>query len=250
MEIQIRDLVTGKLVNSKTARRTFWSDSQIPNAASFGPDGNTLAIGFWVPNSTGCSICLLDSNTLVEKWQTDFPIEPHVKVTDIDFSPDGTQIATSFNNRRSKGTSEVRVLNAENGTPFKILRGHESIDDYFNGVFSVAYSPDGALLATGGGDTTIRIWETKTWEQIATVGRKGEHGSWVTALCFSPDGRFLASGGVDETILIWDTKTWEREKRIKLGSFIQTIVFSPDGSMLAAACNYVVKLWKVMIDEK
>jgi WD40 repeat protein len=79
-------------------------------------------------------------------------------------------------------------------------------------VTSVAFSPDGRLIASGSKDKTIKLWDVKTGEEIRTL--KG-HSSWVNSVTFSPDGRLIASGSEDKTIKLWDVKTGERDKDIK-----------------------------------
>jgi len=72
-----------------------------------------------------------------------------------------------------------------------------------NSVTSVAFSPDGRYLASGGSDNTVKIWEVKTGKLMSTF--KG-HSSYVSSVAFSPDGRYLASGSDDNTIKIWEVK--------------------------------------------
>ena len=80
----------------------------------------------------------------------------------------------------------------------RILHGHE------DRVFSVAFSPDGQTLASGSGDSTIRLWDLRQPAAAPTVLRGHEH--WVLSVAFSPDGQTLASGSADNTIRLWDLR--------------------------------------------
>jgi WD40 repeat protein len=82
------------------------------------------------------------------------------------------------------------------GTFLDTLEGHTS------SVYSVAYSPDGNILASGSSDKTIRLWRVSDGTLLDTLE---EFLDSVRSVAFSPDGRILASGLSDATIRLWGT---------------------------------------------
>ena len=92
----------------------------------------------------------------------------------------------------------MRVWDAATGRARHTLEGH---NDW---VRSVAWSPDGASLASGSDDNTVRVWDAATGRARHTL--EG-HSHWVQSVAWSPDGASLASGSSDNTVRVWDAAT-------------------------------------------
>jgi WD40 repeat protein len=70
-------------------------------------------------------------------------------------------------------------------------------------VFSVAFSPDGKLLASGSEDDTVKLWDVASGRELQTL--RGHAGN-VSSVAFSPDGKLLASGSSDGIIRLWGVR--------------------------------------------
>ncbi len=113
------------------------------------------------------------------------------------------------------------------------------------GVNCLAHSPDGRLLATGGRDYVVRLWDVATSREVRGFNR---HQRPVQGVAFSPDGRMLVSASLDRTIILWDTGTG-RALHILPGHADEVwgVAFSPDGRTVASASkDRTVKIWDVV----
>jgi WD40 repeat protein len=110
-----------------------------------------------------------------------------VRILRPDITPDGRLKANIINEE------QIAVFDVPSGRLLHTLSGHSST------VYSVAFSPDGRLLASGS-DDNVKIWEVASGRLLHTLSG---HGDRVRSVAFSPDGRLLASGSDDRTVKIW-----------------------------------------------
>jgi dipeptidyl aminopeptidase/acylaminoacyl peptidase len=130
-----------------------------------------------------------------------------------------------------------------------------TMDGHTDAVSSLAFSPDGKLIASGGEDFSIRIWDTAAGKHVLTWAA---HQNMVLSLAFSPDGKLLASASsstihIDPAkpspgaVKVWEPATGKEKVQLNgdAGWFSQ-VAFSPDNKVLAAAdeVERKVRLWQ------
>jgi WD40 repeat protein/DNA-binding winged helix-turn-helix (wHTH) protein len=113
----------------------------------------------------------------------------------------------------------------------------------FAGVLTLAYSPDGTVLACGDASGSVQLWQMGQGELLLTLK---QHRGWVWSLAWSPDGRILATGGDDRTIILWDIRSGEALRTLPETNSVWALAWSPDGQILASGSfDKTVKLWNL-----
>ncbi|HLO89138.1 MAG TPA: pentapeptide repeat-containing protein, partial [Nostocaceae cyanobacterium] len=109
-------------------------------------------------------------------------------------------------------------------------------------VYTVAFSPDGKVLATGERDSRVRLWNPTSGKELLTLA--GHSGS-VRSVAWSGDGQTLASASDDKTVKLWDVRTGDCVRTLEGHSnLVNSVVWSGDGQTLASASgDKTVKLW-------
>ena len=161
-------------------------------------------------------------------------------VNSLAVSPDGKTVASG-----EGGASQVGMVRLwDVATRHQI--GDALVIDSEQSVLSVAFSPDGKILAGGVEDGTVRLWDVATRQQIGNP--LTAHTKSVGPVAFSPDGKILASGGGDSTVRLWDVATRQQVGNPLTGHTgpVGSVAFSPDGKILASGgYGGTAQLWNV-----
>lgn len=112
-------------------------------------------------------------------------------------------------------------------------------------VKSVAFSPDGKMIALGSADSTVQLWSAATGECLQTFD---DHTGWVNSVAFSPDGKTVVSASYDKTVRLWLVATGECLKTLDGHTeSVNSAAFSPDGKTIASASyDRTVRLWSAI----
>jgi WD40 repeat protein len=228
--VRLWDPATGKLTRSLGAGVV---------VAALNPSGKLLATA----GADGNFSIRLESVLTGQLVRTLQPLGPRTgEVVILVFSLNGQFLASG-----SYPGNTIQLWNTATGQPVRTWNAGSSS----NGLASLAFSPDGDILASGetNPSNTVRLWNTATGRLINTLPITSSDG--VDDIAFSPDGKTLASADADGNIQLWNARTGQ-EIGTPLGTASPSnphnvtidIAFSPDGKILATtAADGAIQFW-------
>jgi WD40 repeat protein/serine/threonine protein kinase len=209
---------SGVLINADNAAKmrqlAMWGKGTI-NEAVLSPDGKIIAL------ASSLGVYLLNGQTLEEiKW-----IKTDYQVTTLVISPDGKLLAGSVGNH-------IYIWNLPEGNQVFSMTDETSDGRYGGDVMSLAFSPDGKLIASGGYTRAIKLWRAAGGVLERTLSGYGDA---ILGLNFSADGKMIAGSGGnnDKTVRVWNVG--DGSKITTLSDFkgaINCVAFSPDSQYL------------------
>lgn len=189
-------------------------------------------------------------DTIVRLWDVSDPRHPRPTGTlpkqdfgtmSVALSPDGHTLAATL--------SDTVTIWDISQAPVQLAR----LTGHADRVDGVAFSPDGATLATASLDRTVHLWDVSDRRHPRRLAVLTGHTDAVVSVAFRPDGRMVATASFDGTLRLWDVRN--RSAPAPLGTLtghtdrVYSVAFAPDGThVVSASEDRTARLWLVNVD--
>jgi WD40 repeat protein len=136
----------------------------------------------------------------------------------------------------------VRIWDVATRSAKTALKGHT------DAIYGVAFSPDGASLASCGNDNNLFLWNLASGKSRSLMGHTGA----VQCVAFSPDGQTLASGGADATIKWWNVASGECKSTLPgHEKLVKCLAYDKSGKLFASGdAGGSILLWNAEVGVK
>jgi WD40 repeat protein len=155
--------------------------------------------------------------------------DPGGNLRGLALSPDGRRLAAGVGPR-------VKVWDTGTGEERQSCTGHNAP------VVSVAWSPDGKLLASRAQGTTIKVWDAATGQEVRSMESRD---SLEGRVVFSPESKHLLETGTSSQAVVWDVSTGQKVRTLpwaKAG--VELGVYSPDGRTVLGVASARLLVWE------
>ncbi|KAF8965897.1 hypothetical protein BDZ97DRAFT_1995357 [Flammula alnicola] len=227
-------MVRIRLVDFLTHRLLFWMEVlNLERRMAIG--GEILRqVQHWLPK------VMADAEAFVARFAAGACMRstPHIYISGLPFCPRSNSVHENYWGR-TRGLIDVKGSGVEHWPSAAI--GIWKTDSK---VLSVAFSPDGTCIVSGGDDGTIRVRDARTGDTVA--GPFKGHTNSVWSVAFSPDGTHIVSGSEDQTIRVWDARTGDTVAGPFKGhtSSVWSVAFSPDGMhIISGSEDQTIRVW-------
>jgi len=257
-KIMFTPTTKAELVNalSSPMRASLQGHAAPVRSAAFSPDGKSIAT-----SGEDNMVVLWDFETFESLYYSTMIEHPNF-VMNLAFSPDSKLLATACKDGVAR-IYQVDEWKKHEGDwkPIAELRDYQKPVEQLKSIRSIAFSPDGQLIATGSEDNAVRIWRQSNngpWELIKEIkassvapaagpGKSAGNGhtNFVQTVAFSHGGEFMVTASRDTTAKVWKVGTWELLKTLQDTNVVRGAVFSPDDRLIVTgneSCE--TKIWQ------